>query len=185
MGEEKIEIPEEEAEVVKAAETAEPAEPAEEKHSGKKNKDSKKLKEMKEQLDAANERTLRLLAEYDNYKKRTARELDSRYADAKLDVLTEMLSVIDNFERAMSAECSDESYKQGVELIFKQFTDLLAKQGVEEIEAEGKEFDPNLHNAVMHVDDENYDANTICEVFQKGYKMGDKVLRHSLVKVAN
>lgn len=179
-----------------AEETAEVNETVSEEKPSKKQKEpkeTKKLKEeiekikaeSKEQIDLANDKYLRLVAEYDNYKKRTSKELDARYQDAKLNVLTELLSVIDNFERAMNAESTDAGYKEGVELIFKQFIELLSKQGVEEIEAEGKEFDPNMHNAVMHVDDENFGPNTVCEVFQKGYKMGDKVLRHSLVKVAN
>ncbi len=154
--------------------------------------DSRELKKLKEELEKtqaeleeSKTRYMRMAAEYDNYKKRTAREMDSRYEDAKLDLLKEILPVLDNFERGMTAECSDGAYKEGVELIFKQFTDLLTQQGVTEIEAVGQPFDPNLHNAVMHIEDENLGENIVAEVFMKGYKQGDKVLRHSMVKVAN
>ncbi len=155
--------------------------------AGKKKSDKadKEIKKLKEELEETQGRYMRMAAEYDNYKKRTAREMDARYTDAKLDILKNILPVLDNFERGMAAECSDSAYKQGVELIFKQFTDLLAQYGVEEIEAQGQTFDPNLHNAVMHIDDEAYGENEIVEVFQKGYKQGDKVLRYSMVKVAN
>lgn len=155
--------------------------------AGKKKSDKadKEIKKLKEELEETQGRYMRMAAEYDNYKKRTAREMDARYNDAKLDILKNILPVLDNFERGMAAECSDSAYKQGVELIFKQFTDLLAQYGVEEIEAQGQTFDPNLHNAVMHIDDEAYGENEIVEVFQKGYKQGDKVLRYSMVKVAN
>ena len=168
-------------------------EPAKKGFGGKKKSaDSKELKKLKEELmkardelEEAKSRYMRLAAEYDNYKKRTAREMDSRYADAKLDVLKELLPILDNFERGLEVACSDSAYKEGVELIFKQFTDLLAQQGVTEIEAIGQTFDPNFHNAVMHIEDESLGENTIAEVFMKGYKQGDKVLRHSMVKVAN
>ena len=151
--------------------------------------ETKKLKEelaaLQKQVEEIQNRYVRLAAEYDNYKKRTARELDARYADAKSDVLKTILPVIDNFERGLAMETEDAAYKEGVELIFKQFLDLLNQHGVTEIEAQGKVFDPELHNAVMHVEDENAGENEIVEVFMKGYKQGDKVLRHSMVKVAN
>ncbi len=200
MEEEKKDIPEE---VSAAAETEAPdlsEENGENTASGKKgfagkkkaSGNSKELKKLKEELDQikaeleeSQNRYMRLAAEYDNYKKRTAKELDARYSDAKLDIMKEILPVLDNFERGLAAECSDSAYKEGVVLIFKQFTDLLAQQGVTEIEAVGQPFDPNLHNAVMHVEDETLGDNTVAEVFMKGYKQGDKVLRHSMVKVAN
>ena len=151
--------------------------------------ETKKLKEelaaLQKQVEEIQNRYVRLAAEYDNYKKRTARELDARYADAKSDVLKTILPVIDNFERGLAMETEDAAYKEGVELIFKQFLDLLNQHGVTEIEAQGKVFDPELHNAVMHVEDENAGENEIVEVFMKGYKQGDKVLRHSMVKVTN
>ena len=170
-----------------------PEEPSKKGSVGKKKfGDSKEVKKLKEELEKtqteleeSKARYMRMAAEYDNYKKRTAREMDSRYEDAKLDLLKEILPILDNFERGMMTECSDGAYKEGVALIFKQFTDLLTQQGVTEIEAVGQPFDPNLHNAVMHIEDENLGENIVTEVFMKGYKQGDKVLRHSMVKVAN
>ena len=193
MEEEKREAAPEPAENT-AEENTSVAEESSKKNSGGKKKfgDGKELKKVREELEKtkaeledSQTRYMRLAAEYDNYKKRTAREMDSRYADAKLDILKEILPVLDNFERGMTAECSDSAYKEGVALIFKQFTDLLAQQGVTEIEAVGQPFDPALHNAVMHIEDETFGENTIAKVFMKGYKQGDKVLRHSMVKVAN
>ena len=190
--EEKENVNNQEEETVDTCETPEETEPEakEEKKgfgAGKKKSDKadKEIKKLKEELEETQGRYMRMAAEYDNYKKRTAREMDARYTDAKLDILKNILPVLDNFERGMAAECTDGAYKQGVELIFKQFTDLLSQYGVEEIEAKGQTFDPNLHNAVMHIDDEAYGENEIVEVFQKGYKQGDKVLRYSMVKVAN
>ena len=147
--------------------------------------DNKEVKKLKEEMADLQDKYARIIAEYANYKVRTAKEMDARYNDAKLDILKNILPVMDNFERGLAAECTDVAYKQGVELIFKQFTDLLAQYGVEEIQAKGQTFDPNLHNAVMHVDDDAFGENEIVEVFQKGYKQGDKVLRYSMVKVAN
>ncbi len=151
----------------------------------KKSCENKEVKKLKEEMADLQDKYARVIAEYANYKVRTAKEMDARYNDAKLDILKNILPVLDNFERGLAMECADGAYKQGVELIFKQFTDLLAQYGVEEIQAKGQTFDPNLHNAVMHVDDEAFGENEIVEVFQKGYKQGDKVLRYSMVKVAN
>ena len=97
----------------------------------------------------------------------------------------EVISVIDNFERAVAADCSDENYKKGVEMIYGQFLEVIKKLGVEEIDALGKEFDPNMHNAVSQVEDENFGENTVSQVYQKGYKLGDKVIRCAMVVVAN
>ncbi len=161
-------------------------------------KDKKKanaeLKKVRTQLEEANQsleetkdRYTRLCAEFENYKRRTGKELDARYLDAKGDVWKSILPVIDNFERALAQETdeSNASYKQGVEMIYRQLTETMKAAGVEEIEAMGVEFNPEFHNAVMHVDDESVGANIIVDVFAKGYKMGDKVLRYSMVKVAN
>lgn len=159
-----------------------------------KKKVSAELKKVRTQLDETNQlleeakdRYTRLCAEFENYKRRTGKELDARYSDAKGDVWKSILPVIDNFERALAQETdeSNASYKQGVEMIYRQLTENMKAAGVEEIEAMGVEFDPELHNAVMHVDDESVGANIIVDVFAKGYKMGDKVLRYSMVKVAN
>lgn len=128
---------------------------------------------------------LRLMAEFDNYKKRSAKERENIYTDVRVDTVSKFLPVYDNLERALKAETADEAYKKGVELTFNQLLDVFKKLGVEEIESIGKAFDPNLHNAVMHVEDEEKGENEIVEEFQKGFKVGDKVIRFSMVKVAN
>ncbi|MBR5501274.1 MAG: nucleotide exchange factor GrpE [Clostridia bacterium] len=161
-------------------------------------KDKKKmnaeLKKLRDQVEEANkaseemkDRYTRMCAEFENYKRRTGKELDARYADAKGDVWKNILPVVDNFERALAQETdeSNASYKQGVEMIYRQLVEAMKAAGVEEIEALNAEFNPEFHNAVMHVDDESVGANIIVDVFAKGYKMGDKVLRYSMVKVAN
>jgi molecular chaperone GrpE len=136
------------------------------------------------EIEALKERILRLTAEYDNFRKRTAKEKEGIYTDACEDVLKNILPVLDNLERAAAVNGSVEDVKKGVEMTVRQFTDSLTKLKVEEIPTDG-EFDPNLHNAVMHVEDEQFGTNQIVEVFQKGYKKEEKVLRHSMVKVAN
>lgn len=146
------------------------------------NEEIKKLKDENEELK---NKVLRQMAEFDNYKKRTTKEKDELYTYAKTNCVEQILGVIDNFERALDTECSDETFKKGVEMIFNQFKDTLTKLGVEEIEAMNTTFNPELHNAVNQVEDENFGENTVCQVFQKGYKIGDKVIRHSMVVVAN
>jgi molecular chaperone GrpE len=128
---------------------------------------------------------LRLMAEYDNFRKRSAKERENIYADVRVDTVTKFLPVYDNLERAMATETADEAYKKGVEMTFNQLKEVLKKLGVEEIEAQGQPFDPTMHNAVMHVQDEAYGENVIVQEFQKGFKLGDKVIRFSMVKVAN
>ena len=139
------------------------------------------------ELSEANDKYMRLYAEYDNFRRRTALEKEGIYSDAYVDALTQILPILDNMERAaqFSTEDAESPIAKGIALTVKSFTDTLAKMGVEEIEALGAQFDPNLHNAVMHVDDEQYGENEIVEVLMKGYKRGDKVLRYSMVKVAN
>lgn len=150
--------------------------------------DVKALKEenesLKQELSSLKDRILRLTAEYDNYRKRTVKEKENIYVDACGDVLKEMFPVLDNLERALSASGSEEDLKKGIEMTVKQFNTSFEKLGIEEV-ATDVEFDPNLHNAVMHVEDENLGKNQIAEVFLKGYKKGNKVLRYSMVKVAN
>ena len=143
--------------------------------------------ELEKSLSDEKDRYARLAAEYDNYRKRTARELDGRYADAKADVWKTLLAVVDNFERALAAGKSDQPdpFREGIELTYRQLKEQMEKAGVKEIEAMGKEFDPELHNAVMHCDDGELGENIIADVFMKGYVLDDKVLRHSMVKVAN
>ena len=128
---------------------------------------------------------LRLMAEFDNYKKRSAKERENIYLDVRVDTVTKFLPVYDNLERALNAETADEAYKKGVEMTFSQLMDVFKKLGVEPIPAEGEQFDPNFHNAVMHVEDESAGENVIVQELQKGFKIGDKVIRFSMVKVAN
>ena len=136
------------------------------------------------EMETLKERMLRLTAEYENFRKRTAKEKEGIYTDACEDVLKNMLPVLDNLERALSVGGSVDDLKKGIEMTVRQFKDGLTKVQVEEIPGEG-DFDPNLHNAVMHIEDEEFGKNQIAETFQKGYKRGDKVLRHSMVKVVN
>ena len=145
------------------------------------------LDKKEKELAQANDKYMRLYAEYDNFRRRTALEKEGIYSDAYVDALTQILPILDNMERAaqFSTEDAESPIAKGIALIMKSFSDTLAKMGVEEIEALGAQFDPNLHNAVMHVDDEQYGENEIVEVLMKGYKRGDKVLRYSMVKVAN
>lgn len=131
------------------------------------------------------EQFLRLAAEYDNYRKRTAKEKESLWAGAKADTVQAFLPVYDNLERALKQDTADEAYKKGVEMTMNQLREVFAKLGITEIEAQGKPFDPNLHNAVMHIEDETVGENTIVEVFETGFRLGEKVVRFAMVKVAN
>ena len=128
---------------------------------------------------------LRLAAEYDNYRRRSQKEKESAWNDAKSETVLAFLPVYDNLERALKQDTADEAFKKGVEMTMTQLRDILKKLGVEEIPALGQPFDPNLHNAVMHVEDESVGENTIVDVFQAGFKSGDKVVRFAMVKVAN
>ena len=128
---------------------------------------------------------LRLLAEYDNYRKRSQKEKETAWTTAKADTAKEFLPVYDNLERALKQETADEAYAKGVQMIMTQFKTTLEKLGIQEIPALGETFDPNLHNAVMHIDDENLGENVVAEVFQTGFQAGDKIIRHAMVKVAN
>lgn len=138
-----------------------------------------------EELKGANDRYLRLLAEYDNYRKRSQKEKDSLYADVKSDTVAKFLPVYDNLVRALAQSTEDEAYRKGVEMIMTQFNTTLEKLGATRIESLGQKFDPSLHNAVMHVEDEEKGENEIVEVFQEGFMMGEKVIRFAMVKVAN
>ena len=170
------------------------AKKTEEKPSDKKQdkKESKAAEEKKEEqsspaeeLKGANDRYLRLLAEYDNYRKRSQKEKDSLYADIKSDTVAKFLPVYDNLVRALAQNTEDEAYRRGVEMIMAQFNTTLEKLGATKIECLGQKFDPSLHNAVMHVEDEEKGENEIVEVFQEGFMMGEKVIRFAMVKVAN
>ncbi len=136
-------------------------------------------------LAEAADKYLRLAAEYDNYRKRTAKEKENAWSEAKAQTVAAFLPVFDNLERAMKQETADEAYKKGVEMTMKGLQDALAGLGVEMIPALGETFDPNRHNAVMHCDDPEAGENTIVEVFQQGFACGDKVIRFSMVRVAN
>ena len=134
---------------------------------------------------ASNDRYLRLMAEYDNFRKRSAKERENIYTDVRVDTVSKFLPVYDNLARALATATADEAYKKGVEMTFTQLCEVFKKLGVEEIEAVGKTFDPTFHNAVMHVEDEEKGVSVIVEEFQKGFKIGEKVIRFSMVKVAN
>ena len=157
-------------EVVEAVENTEPT--AEEKLTAE-------LNETKDKL-------LRVMAEYDNFRKRSQKEKEMAYGDTKASTIAEFLPVYDNFERAMSADATDmDSFKKGIEMIFNQYGETFKKLGVESFGEKGETFDPNIHNAVMHGEDENLPENSISDVFSTGYKMGDRVIRPAIVKVVN
>lgn len=145
---------------------------------------TEKVEALQTELAASQEKYLRMLAEYDNFRRRSAKEKDSIYADAYSDAIAALLPVLDNLERAVGFTDA-ESVQKGIELTTKSFRDTLEKLGVVEIEAEGKPFDPNVHNAVMHVEDESLGESVVAEVLMKGYQKGDKVIRYAIVKVAN
>ena len=144
-----------------------------------------KMEALAGQLAEAGDKYLRLAAEYDNYRKRTAKEKDHAWSEAKAQTVAAFLPVYDNLERALKQETCDEAYKKGVEMTMKGLQDALTALGVETIPALGESFDPNRHNAVMHCDDPEAGESTIVEVFQQGFLCGDKVIRFSMVKVAN
>lgn len=147
--------------------------------------DAKPATDWKAKYNDLNDRYLRMAAEYDNFRKRTAKEKEAIWNDAKADAALAFLPVYDNLERALKQETADEAYKKGVEMTMNQLKTVLEKLGITEIEALGQPFDPALHNAVMHIEDENFGENTVAEVFQAGFRLGDKVVRFAMVKVAN
>ncbi|MBP9988180.1 MAG: nucleotide exchange factor GrpE [Ruminococcus sp.] len=141
---------------------------------------------LQKQLDEKNDQLLRMAAEYDNFRKRSQREKDSLYTECKASVIKELLPVSDNFDRIFAnPDISYEDYKKGVEMTFKQFENVFKSLKVESFGEVGEEFDPNLHNAVMHSEDENLGENVISQVLAKGYKLGDKIIRPAMVAVAN
>ena len=144
-----------------------------------------KLKAEKEKSDEYYDHLNRNMAEFDNFKKRISKEKDMMYNSISANIVSELLPIIDNFEKALNAETSDESYKNGMVMIYNQLIESLQKIGVEEINALNTTFDPNFHEAVMHIEDENFGEKEVIEVFRKGYKIGDKIVRHAMVKVAN
>ena len=190
------EIKEEESVETEKEKTEEkPKEKKSSKKSGSAKKETKKKEEPEvkaepevssdEAIKEANNKYLRLMAEYDNYRKRSQKEREALYGDIKADVVNKFLPVYDNLVRALDQPTEDEAYRKGVEMIMAQFNKTMEGLGVTEIDSIGETFDPNLHNAVMHVDDETKGENEVVEVFQKGFKLGDKVIRFAMVKVAN
>ena len=143
------------------------------------------INEFEQKWQDVNEKYLRTLAEYDNYRKRTIKEKESIYPEAKATVVEKFLPIIDNFQRAIDSAENKDAFYEGVVMLKKQMDEVFTALGVEEIKAVGEKFNPELHNAVMHVEDEEAGENVIVEEFQKGYKIGDRVIRHSMVKVAN
>ena len=158
-----------------------------EKTNKEENKKENKEKEMvpKEDYDALDDHFKRILAEFENFKKRSQKERETLYNSILSDVVEVILPVLDNLENAVKVETKDEEYKKGIELVLKQFNDVLKSKGVEEIEALGQTFDPELHEAVRSVQDDEKGEKEIVEVYRKGYKIGSKVIRHSMVAVAN
>ncbi len=144
-------------------------------------KAEKEIQALKDEIAATNDKFLRLAAEYDNFRKRSVKEKSDAYADAYSDAVKAILPLADSLDKGLEFSPDDE----GLKALSKLLTDIFTKMGISEIESDGKEFDPNLHNAIMHEDDENFGENTISQTFQKGYKLGDKVIRHAMVKVVN
>ena len=162
------------------------AEKKEKRRFGRKpSREEEKIAALEKEKADLNDKFLRICAEYDNFRKRSQKEKDALYGDIKANTVTQFLPVYDNLERALKQNTEDEAYKKGVEMIMTQFCSTLEKLGVTEIECLGEKFDTAMHNAVMHVDDEEKGENEIVEVFQKGFKLGEKVIRFAMVKVAN
>ena len=163
-------------EVVEEVETAETAEAVEE---------TPLVNEWEEKYNAERDAHLRVAAEFDNFRKRTIKEKEASYGNGKADAVEKLLPVYDNLERALNQACEDEAYKKGVEMTMTQLVGIFSGLGVEIFGNVGEVFDPNFHNAVMHTEDENFGENTICQVFQKGFKLGEKIIRFAMVQVAN
>ncbi len=144
-------------------------------------KTEKEIASLKKELSETNDKYLRLAAEYDNFRKRSAKEKGDAYNDAYSDAVKAILPLADSLDKANEFSPDDE----GIKALTKQFNDIMAKIGVTEIESDGKEFDPNFHNAIMHEENEEFGENMVSQTFQKGYKLGEKVIRHAMVKVAN
>ena len=178
--EEDKEVPEAEASEEPETKDAKPEEKTKTSFFGKKKKDK-----FEQQVEELTDRLKRNMAEFDNFRKRTEKEKASMYVIGARDIVEKILPVVDNFERGLAQAPEGDAFADGMKMIYKQLMTALDEMGVKEIEAKGKEFDPNLHNAVMHVEDENAGTNEVVEVFQKGYTYKDFVVRHSMVKVAN
>ena len=157
----------------------------EEKNEKKENEEKSELQKKQIELDELDDRYKRVFAEFENYKKRTQKEREGLYNSVLGDIIVNMLPILDNLQMAVNAECKDEGYKQGVELVEKQFKEFLSKNHVEEIPAVGEIFDPSVHEAVSSVQDDTKQSQEIVQEYRKGYKLGSKILRHSMVIVAN
>ena len=184
--------PETEAEVKEETKAAPEAEQKPDKKAEKKSEKAEKKSEkaptkksLEEELAAERDKYLRLLAEYDNFRRRSAKERENIYTDVRCETLKKFLPVYDSLSRALAQTPEDDACRKGLEMIMTQYEKSLKQLGVVMIEAVGQPFDANLHNAVMHIEDENYGENVIVEEFEKGFKIGDKILRYSMVKVAN
>ncbi len=170
----------------KAVEAEESKEEATAEAATKDEQQPSEAQRLQAELDSLNDRFLRTLAEYDNYRKRSQKEKEAAYGDSRAGVISQLLPVMDNFERAMAnKDASHEDYVKGIDMIFSQLEDFLKKLSVESFGEKGDEFDPNIHNAVMHIEDENEGENTVVEVFSKGYRMDGRIIRPAMVKVAN
>ena len=159
--------------------------PETEKKEKKKSKKNSELEALKAELEAKNDQLMRTAAEFDNYKKRTEREKASVAEFAKAGLIKQLLPILDNIDRASLADSDSAEYIKGIEMIVKQFQAITANMNIEEIAKAGDQFDPNFHEAVMHVEDDTLGENVIADVLQKGYKIGDTVIRAAMVKVAN
>ncbi len=172
-----------EAEISEETQDAEETKAAETEHIDSNDDQSAKIEALEKELQNEKDKYMRLFAEFDNFRKRTSKEKTEAYGDATAKTISELLPVIDNFDRALDTPCSDENFKKGIDMIFTQMKDIFAKIGVTEIDALQKPFDPNLHNAIKQAESDELEADTVCEVFQKGYKLGDRIIRHSMVSV--
>ena len=173
MAKNKKEIQAEEVVEEEITETAEPAE------------ETPAVNEWEEKYNAERDAHLRVAAEFDNFRKRTIKEKEQSYGNGKADAVEKLLPVYDNLERALNQPTEDEAYKKGVEMTMTQLVGIFSGLGVEIFGNVGESFDPNFHNAVMHIEDEAYGENVICQVFQKGFKLGEKIIRFAMVQVAN
>ena len=184
--EKKTAAPEEELMAEETAEAAaEEKAPEDKKAKKKKSKEAEALEQCEAEKKELEDRYLRLMAEYDNYRRRTQKERENIYPDAVADTLKELLPVLDNLQRALDTPCADENYITGIQMIRTGLEEFLKKMGVETFGKAGEPFDPNLHNAVMHIEDENLEKNVVAQVFQSGYRRGDRILRHAMVQQAN
>ncbi len=168
-------------------ESQQPLNDQDEQHEEKETNEENEVKNLEKKCDDYAKKMQKVAADFENYKKRVLKEKQTTYADALIEAVEAFLPLMDNFERALkvSSDCEKDPFREGIEMLFKQFEEAFFKLGVKEIKSLGETFDPQLHNAVMHIEDESFSDGEIIEELQKGYLLGDKVIRHSMVKVAN